>query len=119
MYMSSADLNTTTSSSLHSPSHCSATPLSHPTDNTTLDEVTGEDHEEQPVVDDSVCGSSINPHSPLHSKLDPYGNYGNKTITRVAGFAPSPELFDDSKYAEWSPPMDSDDVNSDCQSEYL
>ena len=73
------------------------------------------------IFDDTIYGSSL----PLSTdsrqgKLDPYGNYGDKTITRVAGLAPPPPLFDDNMY-ECTPELtaDSDDVDTDCQSEYL
>ena len=70
---------------------------------------------------DNTCSSS-NTHSTTRGNLDPYGNYGDKTIAKVAGVAPPSPLFDDSKYVEWLPPQtapDTDDVDSDCQSEYL
>lgn len=52
--------------------------------------------------------------------IDPYGNYGDKTITRVAGVVTPPPLFDDTKYACSPQPTSSDtDIDSDCQSEYL
>ena len=131
IYMSSADMNAVSPSSLPSPTHSTTTPPSRATETTPIDDLipeeedigdtgeigdSGEMREEvEMVFDDSVYDSSYT-CSTTPGKLDPYGNYGDKTITRVACVAPPPHLFDDRKYAEWSP--DSDDVDSDCQSEY-
>ena len=108
--MSSADL---TGEQL-SPSH--STVVTTPPERPEFTEPAGDS-----VFDDTIYGSSL----PLstdstHGKLDPYGNYGDKTITRVAGLAPPPPLFDDNMY-ECAPELtaDSDDVDSDHQSEYL
>ena len=130
IYMSSANVPTP---ALHSPTHSNTSPPSRATETTPIDDLIPEEVEpgdigemektremesEEIVIDDTVCSNSCTHSITTHGKLNPYGNYGDETITRVAGVAPPPELFDDSKYAEWSPHSDSDDVNSDCQSEY-
>lgn len=115
----------------HTPSHCMATghTPSHSTAGQSLgllatpdlvvsmEGVEGVEGEMGEMGDgDNTCSSS-NTHSIIRGNLDPYGNYGDKTIEKVAGMGlPSP-LFDDSKYVEWS--RDTDDVDSDCQSEYI
>ena len=120
IYMSSTNVNEVSSSPLHSPTHSSASPPSRATDVTPIEDLVPEDQNEIGEVpfDDAVYSSpSSYRHPPTPAgKLNPYGNYGDSTITRVAG----DQLFDDSKYA-WSPPSqtDSDDVDSDYQSEYL
>ena len=123
IYLSSTDMNAVSSSSLHSPTHSSASPPSRATDTTPIDDLVPEDQEvgesTEVAFDDGLYTTSTKPYHPPSTprKLNPYGNYSDSTITRVAG----EQLFDDSKYAEWSPPSqaDSDDVNSDCISEYL
>jgi hypothetical protein len=120
IYMSSTDVNEVSSSALHSPTHSSASPPSRATDVTPIEDLVPEDQNEIGEVpfDDAVYSSSSSYRHPpnLPGKLNPYGNYGDSTITRVAG----DQLFDDSKYV-WCPPSrtDSDDVDSDYQSEYL
>lgn len=131
LYMSAADLRGEKLSSVHnSPSHTTVdghTPLHHmttpsppplaPPPDLVVDLVTEEMEEGE-----NTC-SSTNTHSTTRGNLDPYGNYGDNTITKVAGKAPPSPLFDDSKYIEWSghhpDSHDSDDVDTDCQSEYL
>lgn len=78
-------------------------------------------HTANTAFDDDIY---ISPQPPTtdntHGVIDPYGNYGYKTITRIAGVATPPPLFDDSKYACSPQPTTSDtDIDSDCQSEYL
>ena len=111
VYMTSADLT----GGQQSPSH-STVVTTPPTESTEVTEPAGDS-----IFDDTIYGSSL-PRSTdcTHGKLDPYGNYGDKTITRVAGLAPPPPLFDDNMY-ECTPELiaDSDDVDSDYQSEYL
>ena len=116
--MSSGDMNAISSSALHSPSHSSASPPSRATDITPIEDLVAEDQDEAGEI---ASDDTAYPHPTSPGNLDPYGNYGDSTITRVAGGAPPPQLFDDSKYAEWTPPSmaDSDDMESDCQSEYL
>lgn len=71
-------------------------------------------------TDDDVSSPQPPSTDNIRGVIDPYGNYGDKTITRAAGMATPPPLFDDSKYA-CSPQLNSSDtdVDSDCQSEYL
>ena len=114
-YMSSADL---TKEQLSTPSPSHSVPSPQPPVTPINEIITGNREDtEEPIFDDETYGSSV----PKQVNLDPYGNYGDKTITRAAGQTPSSPLFDDSKYAPWSPQVrtDSDDVDSDCQSEYL
>ena len=115
IYMSSADLNEvqrSPSSQPHSSTHSTAV------ETTPTEELVSTVGETEGMFDDTVYSTS---HSTTPGSLDPYGNYGDKTITRVASLATPPPLFDDSKYAEWTPPpsSDSDDVDTDCQSEDL
>lgn len=71
-------------------------------------------------TDDDISSPQPPSTDNIHGVIDPYGNYGDKTITRVAGMATPPPLFDDSKYA-CSPQLtcSDTDVDSDFQSEYL
>lgn len=78
-------------------------------------------HTPNSVFDEDIYNSPQPPtRDNTRSIIDPYGNYGDKTITRVAGVATPPPRFDDSKY-ECSPQQTSSDtdVDSDCQSVYL